>query len=361
MSVFAIQRDGSLRLLDNSPVPSGGTQPASLALSNDHLFVLNRGNYANGTLPAAATIAPSVTSFTVGEDGSLFSVPNATVTLPVGLSSAQVLASANGQFVFVDNFAGPDELKTSLADTIEPFTINADGSLTAVPNGAAGLPANPPLVLGLVEDPVHHLIYSGNAPVGEISVFSYSASGKVNYVTSVPSQGKGSCWLTISPNGKYLYSSDSGANQVSVFSLKNPLAPTFVQEFTLAGPTNSKGVEASSDFQFSFDPTGKYVWVVSHTTDSTFQAGNQLHTLLVARDGTLSGPNGPQILPANWVPAIADPQGIAVVTRDGYYDGYAGSGLPGQSSFPNQGFGGIFSDDSSHVRRLLDELFGDQN
>jgi DNA-binding beta-propeller fold protein YncE len=320
--------------------------------------VLNRGDYLNGNTPAA-TIAPTITSFTVGEDGSLFAVPNATVTLPLGLSSAQLLASANGQTLFVDNFAGPDELKTPLADTIEPFSINANGSLTAVPKGAAGLPANPPLVLGLVEDPIHHLIYSGNAPVGEISVFSYSASGKVSYVTSVPSQGAGSCWLQISPDGKYLYSADSGSNQVSVFSLKNPLAPAFVQEFTLAGPTNSKGVEASNDFQFSFDPGGKYIWIVSHTTDSTFQAGNQLHTLVVAGNGTLSEPNGPQILPANWVPASADPQGIAVVTPEGYYGGYASQSLPRQFDLPSGGFGGIFANDASQIRRLVDQLFGE--
>ena len=163
VSTFDVEPDGSLSLVEASPAPSGGVEPDSLSLSGDHLYVSNRGDGAEGT---PATVAPTVASFIVGADGTLFAVPSATVTLPKGLSPAQVLTSADGRFTFVDNFATPSDLKVSLANTIEPFVDGADGSLSAVKNGAAGLSTNPPLVLGLVEDPVHHLIYAGRAPAG---------------------------------------------------------------------------------------------------------------------------------------------------------------------------------------------------
>jgi len=357
VSVFAIQPDGSLRLVHNAPFASGGTQPVSLSFSNDQLFVVNRGNSANGVV---GTIAPTVVSFFVGEDGQLFKASS--VTLPLNLSTAQVLASADGKFAFVDNFATPGNLGVSLADTVEPFVINGDGSLTAVPNGAAGLPSNPPLVLGLVEDPIHHIIYTGEAPSGGVATFTYSATtGKVSYVDSVASEGAATCWLNISPNGKFLYATDSASDAISVYSLANPLKPAFVQEFYLAGPTKLWHTPATSptsqDFQFSFDPSGKYIYVVNHTTDPNFQEGNQIHTLDVAANGKLSEPTGPSQFPASLVNGVTHVDGIAVVTPAGYYGGYASSVaqvVPAAQVAPATT--SVFSDDDTKLKALVDQL-----
>jgi 6-phosphogluconolactonase (cycloisomerase 2 family) len=332
IAVFAIHPNGALSIVYGAPVYSGGAEPVSLAITDGRLYVLNRGNGYEGK---PATIAPNVAAFTVGQHGRLLPIPKSTVTLPVNLSPAQVLASAGGKFLFVDNFATPSNLKVSLADTIEPFVINANGTLTAVKNGAAGLPSNPPLVLGLVQDPVHHIIYSGRAPTGGISVFTYDDAGKLSFDDSVESKGAGTCWLTISPNGKYLYGTDSGSDQISVYSLADPLKPVFIQEFQLNGPINpggtaSEGVK-TNDFQLSFDPSGKFLWVVSHTIDTAFQHGNQLHTLHVSADGKLTEASAsPQFFPAADAPATAHPQGLAVVTPAGYYAGYTGLFSDGQ-------------------------------
>jgi 6-phosphogluconolactonase (cycloisomerase 2 family) len=322
VSTFAISADGSLSLLESAPTPSGGVQPVSLSLNGDHLYVVNRGNGAEVT---PATVAPTVASFIVGADGALFAVPSATVTLPKNLSPAQVLTSADGRFEFVDDFATPSNLKVSLANTIEPFIANADGSLTAVKNGAAGLPANPPLVLGLVEDPVHHLIYAGQAPKGGVATFSYNdVTGQVKYVGAVASPGIATCWLNISPDGKYLYGTDSASDSVSVYSLATPTAPKLVQEFYLGGPAFADGSSASAKtvgattaeaFQFSFDSSGKHLFILDHTTSDAFQQGNQLHTLDVGTDGKLTEPTSPLFFSAALVPAIAHPEGLAVVTK----------------------------------------------
>jgi len=46
ISVFDIKSDDSLKLLNGKPFNSGGTQPVSLSISNDRLYVTNRGNSA---------------------------------------------------------------------------------------------------------------------------------------------------------------------------------------------------------------------------------------------------------------------------------------------------------------------------
>ena len=333
ISVFTIRSDGTLKLVNNAPVSSGGVQPISLSFSNDHLYVVNRGNSAEGK---PGTVAPNVTAFKVTESGRLYAIPKSTVTLPLNLSTAQVLTSADGRFAFVDNFATPSNLGVSLANTLQPYVINGDGTLKAVKNGEARLPKNPPLVLGLVEDPKHHVIYSGTAPFGGVASFHYDANGKATYIGTAKSPGKASCWLTISPNGKFLYATDSGSGQLSVYSLADPYKPKFIQEFTVKGPavrpgdTTSTG-PTSQDFQLSTDPTGKYLWVVSHTTDDKFQQGNQLHTLHIGSDGMLSEPKGPQFFSESLVPATAHVFGLAVVSPDGFYDGYASKFKAGAS------------------------------
>ena len=47
----------------------------------------------------AGTIAPNYTAFTVNHDGSLSAIPGSTVTLAVGLSPSQALVSDDGQFL----------------------------------------------------------------------------------------------------------------------------------------------------------------------------------------------------------------------------------------------------------------------
>ncbi len=319
VSEFAIASNGSLRLLDSAPFASGGTQPVSLSFNKNNLYVLNRGNAYEGI---SGTIAPTLSTFIIGEDGAAIPLPNSSVNLPLNLSPAQVLTTADGKFTFVDNFATPSNLKVSLENTIEPFAIGAAGSLTAVKNGAAGVSTNPPLLLGLVEDPVHHLIYSGLAPGGGVATFSYNDNtGRAAYVSSSVGGGKATCWLTISPDGKYLYGTDTGSNAVSVYSLANPLKPTLIQEFALNGPTNVPGSAstapvATADFQLSFDSTGHYLYVINQSTGPAFQQGNQLHTLSVGQNGKLSeSVSSPQFFSSDWVPDTARVQGLAVVTK----------------------------------------------
>ena len=130
--------------------------------------------------------------------------------------------------------------------------------------------------------------------------------------------------MAVSPDGKFLYTGDTGSDSVGVYSLANPLHPVQLQELFLGGPLTPPGSPPGTPrettvFQVAVDPSGRFVYAISQNTSAngTFQEGNQLHILSVAPDGTLSEPNGPTVLPPGAVPGTAHPQGIAVVVGVG--------------------------------------------
>src|SRR5262249_50165516 len=122
-------------------------------------------------------------------------------------------------------------------------------------------------------------------------------------------------------DGQRLYVANTGTDSVAVYSLADPLHPVQIQEFALGGPRALNGDPGSPRalvFEIALDPTGRFLYAVTQSSDPSFPQGNQLHTLKVGRDGTLTEPNGPVIFPQSDVPANAHPQGVAVVTLGGH-------------------------------------------
>ena len=342
VAAFRIRRDGGLDFLGT--VASGGVQPDSLGIADGKLYVSNRGDATaagpGGTPPAnPGTVAPTLTGFTIGADGTLAPITNSTVTLPVGTVPSQNLISTDGRFLFSDIFgvnAAPQ------SNTLAPFQVEADGTLALAPGGnvaaqAAGATTAPPALLGAAVNPNQRIVYAGLTGLSEVAVFTYDQTGRLTFVgATAPNDqgGSGPCWVAVSPDGKFLYTGDTGSDSVGVYSLANPLHPVQVQEVFLGGPHVPPGSapgtpRETTAFQVAVDPSGRFVYAISQNTDphGLFQEGNQLHVLAVGRDGTLSEPNGPVILPPSAVPGTAHPQGIAVVAGVGG-DGFGSTDAP---------------------------------
>ena len=332
VAAFRIRRDGGLDFINT--FDSGGVQPDSIGIVNGRLYVSNRGDAANagpGGTPAAdpGTVAPNITGFNIEPDGSLAPIPNSTVTFPVGTVPSQNLISPNGKFLFSDVF-GVNGGTAPQSNTLASFRIEADGALTPAGDVAAQAPGAttaPPALLGAAANPKLNIVYAGLTGLSEVAVFTYDDAGRLSFVgASDPNNqgGSGPCWVAVSPDGKFLYTGDTGSNSVGVYSLANPLHPVQLQELFLGGPLTPPGSPPGAPrettvFQVAVDPSGRFVYAISQNTSAngTFQEGNQLHTLAVAPDGTLSEPNGPTVLPPGAVPGTAHPQGIAVVVGVG--------------------------------------------
>jgi 6-phosphogluconolactonase (cycloisomerase 2 family) len=316
VAVFRVRGDGSLRLVNDTADSSGGTQPVSLSIGNGRLYVVNRGDEVQGQ---TGSIAPTITVFKIGQNGILRQDFAATTTLPLGLSPSQLLISADSKLAFVDTFTPPPLNNVTGANQVLPFRIANDGKLIPVSTGGLGVAVNPPLLLGLAQNPTTNIIYAGLTGAAQIGVFTFDKSGDLTLAGTVSVSGKGPCWTTVSADGKFLYTVDTGTNSVGVFSLADPLHPKQIQEFDLGGPQNPandpNAPSETTDFEFALDPSGKELYVINHQTDAAgdFPHGNALHVLSVATDGTLSeSSQSPLFLPSD-IPAGADPQGVAVI------------------------------------------------
>jgi 6-phosphogluconolactonase (cycloisomerase 2 family) len=313
VTAFRIRANGGLEQI--GVFDSGGVQPDSLGISGNRLFVSNRGDSAVGH---PGTVAPNITAFTIGADGSLSPIPNSTITFPVDTSPSQNLISRDGRFLFADIFAVPGSTAAQ-GNTFAPFQIQDDGTLKLAPGGNVGAPVSPSLLLGAAVHPNLNIVYAGLTAANEIGVFTYDETGKLSFVGAAPDQGLAACWVAVSADGRFLYEAATGSNTVGVFSLADPLHPVEIQSFALAGPQAPPGAPAgtrqTADFQLALDPSGRFLYVVNQNTDpkGLFPQGNQLHVLNVGADGKVSEPNAPLVFSQADVPSIAHPQGIAVV------------------------------------------------
>jgi Lactonase, 7-bladed beta-propeller len=316
IAVFRVNQNGSLALVNHTAVSSGGTEPVSLSIANNRLYVVNRGDEVQGQ---PGGIAPTITVFNIRSNGVLTENWAATTTLPVGLSPSQLLISSTGSLAFLDTFTPPPLNNVTDANEVLPFQITSSGALIPVSSGGLGAPVSPPLLLGLSQHLTQNIVYAGLTGANQVGIFTFDAAGDLTLAGTVATQGAGPCWTTVSANGKILYTVDTGTNSVGVFSLANPLKPVQIQEFVLGGPQNSTGdstaARETTDFEFALNPSGNTLYVIDHQTDAagTFPQGNALHVLSVATNGMLSeSATSPLFLPSN-IPAGADPQGVAVI------------------------------------------------
>ncbi|QJW98890.1 lactonase family protein [Frigoriglobus tundricola] len=317
ITAFRVRADGALDRI--GVFASGGVEPDSIGVAGNYLYVANRGNAAAGV---PGTVAPNVTAFDINRDGTLTAIPGATQTFPVGTFVTQTLVSPDNRFLFVE---AATLQGTPGGNTVTTFRIDTDGTLTPAPGGPAGAGANAPILLGAAVNPTQNIIYAGFTSASQVGVFTYDATGRTTFVGQVSDQGAAPCWCVVSSDGRVLYVSNTVTDSIGVYSLADPLHPVQIENFQLGGPRALNGTATSpktNSFEIALDPTGRYLYAVTQSTDPSFPQGNQLHTLQIARDGTLTEPNAPVIFPQGLVPADAHPQGLAVVQLRDHHHGH---------------------------------------
>ena len=228
VSVFAIS-DGGLTLLDSEPTgqPISGRSGTAKSLSF---------NPATGVLYVLHTFGPDHVRIMDFKGGKLtarsehYTVNTRTKTdrLPT-----QAVLSPDGRFLLVDilfdkrpgkNADGSPDLAVANdkdKDGLVVFPVNANGSLgRAVFNDAGGKAA---FFIRFLPGSSTRFINAFAASDG-LAVASINPAGKVQTSAVVPidaSKGMPSelCWIAISGDGKYVYSSNFGLSSVSIYSL----------------------------------------------------------------------------------------------------------------------------------------------
>jgi 6-phosphogluconolactonase len=266
LSVFRVH-GADLSLTDKEP--SAGSEPNAVAQYGHLVYVLNTGGSSN------------VVGFRLRDDGTLRQIPNSLSYLSTNISGSASLAfSPNGQFLLVT------ERETN---NIDAFAVRTNGTLSAIViNPSAG-----PGLFALTFAPNGAVLAVETGPAGgtdasAISSYSLNSNGTLNRISaSVPTLGAATCWNAVTPNGKWVYTSNAGTSNISGFTINGDGSLTALSG-TIVG-TNPSG---ATNLDVAISSDGKFLY----TLDGEL---GEISIFGIQSDGTLTAPKTIGKLPKN--------------------------------------------------------------
>lgn len=248
VAAFSVATDGSLTLIGR--YATGGISPSSIALNRagTYLYVLNSGSVSSG-----ANTVGNITGFSVGTTGALTALANS--TRPLSSSTAYVDASEVA-FSQDETYLVVTEKSTSLID-IYPLTAGVAGapitaaSSGAIPFGFTFTQAGAFLVTN---------VGSLSAPnASTVSSYTESVNGTLTVISNqVPNLQTASCWISLTPNGQFAYTSNALAGSISGYSVSTTGALTLL---TSGGVTAAQPA-TTGPTDNAITPDGAYLYVL---------------------------------------------------------------------------------------------------
>lgn len=266
ISVFRVEA-GGLTLTDR--VASGGVQPISLALYKNLLYVLNAGAAGN------------ISGFVLDRSGKLSPLAGSTRPLSnngVGAAPgpAQISFNKDGRMLVVT------EKASNLIDT---YIVGKDGMASA----PAAHPSSGVTPFGFAFTQQGALIVSeafGGAPLASaVSSYDVANGGLAVISASVPTGQTAACWIAVSKNGKYAYSTNAGSGSVSAYQVGTDGSLSLID-----GAAGSTG-DGSSPIDASVSNNGQYLYVLNGRT-------HNIVAFAIQADGTLKSIGTFEGLPA---------------------------------------------------------------
>lgn len=269
VSVFSVSGD-QLKL--RQVLPSGGTFPASVAVDGGLVYVLNAlsANVSGFRItPSGHTLAPIPGSrrslgLTIPTDGTQFVNTPGEISFSPNGSQLVVTTKANGNDIdvyavnadgtlstspfvnaqaagttpFAVSFDSSGDLLVSNAGgSLASFTLNGDGSITAIDSA----PTNQSATCWVAQ--AQGFFYTSNAGSGTLSGFSDSA-GTLGFLADT-STGGGTIDASPSSDGQFLYVQAGGADAVDAFSVSSSGTLSPDGSVTVPGGYSGEGIFAA--------------------------------------------------------------------------------------------------------------------
>lgn len=241
LSLFATDDDG-LRRVDKAP--SGGSQPVSVTVHRDLVYVLNAGS-------------DNVSGFRLRPHGRLSPLAGSTRPLSgSGTGPAQVQFSADGRVLVVT------EKATNLIVT---YAVHEDGFL-GPPHAQASQGATP---FGFAFGRRRQLFVSeafGGAPVASaVSSYHVAADGMLEVVSpSVATHQTAACWVVVTEDGQFAYTTNTGSGSISGYEIESDGALTLLNA---DGRTADTGV-GSAPTDLALSENGRFLFVLNSAAHS---------------------------------------------------------------------------------------------
>ena len=230
ISVLSVEKS-KLTLL--SRTPSGGVRPTSVTVHENLLYVLNAGS---GT----------INGFRIGKHGTLTPIPGAVrpTTGNAGGDPTEVSFSPDGRLLAVTD-KSPNIIDTYVVDERGMAT----GPLLNISSGATPF--------GFAFDQHQNLVVAeanhGGPALGAASSYSVSRAGVVTPVSSSVRNGQtATCWLVITTNGRYVYTSNAGSSDISSYLLRPNGALTLLDPIAATTDVGSSPVDLALTFGSRF-------------------------------------------------------------------------------------------------------------
>ena len=188
---FHVKENGSLVRVGSTP--SNGVRPISLATRGSLLYVLNTGDN-------------TLSGYRVVGNAHLIPLPHSTTTLATGANGAAAIRfTHDGRRLIVSE---------RVSNRFEVFPVQFDGRLgtpvISLANGSASFGFD---------------VTDRNQPIvsetrGSLTSYALAHDGTLTPITaSISTGGAAACWVTITENGRFAYTTNAGSNFVAGFGV----------------------------------------------------------------------------------------------------------------------------------------------
>ena len=273
ISVFQVTPQG---LVIEDKVNSEGKRPVSLALHNNLLYVLNAGG--------AVGDQDNITGF-IFVSGKLLHGPGSTQALSANNTGpAQVSFTREGDTLIVT------EKATGVIDT---FTVGDDGLVNNHKTFASPVPTPFGFAVGKEDRIFVSEANGGAANASSVSSYDVSENGGLASISaSVPTAQSAACWVVLTRDQRFAYTSDTGSGTISGYRVNREGE---LQLLNANGVTGTTGGATSKPIDMALSRDSRYLYSLNsgNGTISAFRVnGNGSLLPLPGLSGIPKGANG---------------------------------------------------------------------
>ncbi len=268
ISVFAVADDGGLTFA--SKTPSGGADPVSIAVDDELVYALNANSNA-------------IAGFKLTPEGRLTPIAGSTRTLgAASVGAAEIAFTPDGRSLIVSE-------KT--ANQLAVFDVDNNGLPSAPPQIVAS-PAPTPFGFSFSNRKTLLVSNAGGGTNGS-AITSYRLKRRelpVVVAGGVPTHQSAACWVAVTPDGRYAYTSNAASQSISGFAV----SPSGELSLLTANGVTGSTAGAGNPIDSAVSSDGQFLYVLDTAKDS-------ISAFKIAYDGSLT-----PVATAPGLPASAD-------------------------------------------------------